>query len=70
MQTKHNPPLLSKQPPYPAQHAVLLRVIWVVFARDFEDGREGGGVCIDAVSYPVRDLFTIHCQPAVPIRLA
>ena len=48
--------LFAKQPADSPQHAVLLRVVGVVFARDFEDGRECLGVGIDPVPYLVGDL--------------
>ena len=36
----------------------------MVFAGDFENGREGGGVGIDSVPYPVGDLsFSSVCLP-------
>ena len=48
--------LLSKEPPYPSQHAVLLGVVGVVFAGDFEDGGESSRVGIDSVSDLVGNL--------------
>jgi hypothetical protein len=48
--------LFSKQPTHPPQDAVLLWVIRVVFARDFENRRECLRVCIDPMPYPVRNL--------------
>ena len=48
--------LLPEQTPHPAQHAVLLRVVGVVLARDLEDGRERGRVRVDAVADALGDL--------------
>ena len=49
--------LLAEQAAHPPQHAVLLRVVGVVLARDLEHGREGGRVGVDAVSDAFRDLY-------------
>lgn len=48
--------LLSKQPPDSPQHTILLGIIGVLFAWDFEDCREGGGVGVDAVPNFFRNL--------------
>lgn len=48
--------LFSEQTAHPPQDAVLLRVVRVVFAGYFKDGREGSGVGIDAMAYAVGDL--------------
>jgi len=48
---------LSENTTHPSQNAILLRIIWMVFARDFEDGRKGSGVGVDSVSYPVSDML-------------
>lgn len=48
--------LLSKEPPDPLQHAVLLGVVRVVLGGNLEQGRESGGVCIDPVAYPFGNL--------------
>lgn len=55
------PCLLSKQTADSSQHTVFLWVIRVVFARYLEDRREGSGVSIDAVTYPVSNLDCIRC---------
>lgn len=49
-------PLLSKQTTDPPQHAVLLGIIWMVFAWDFEDCRKSSSIGIDSVSYSVGNL--------------
>jgi len=51
--------LLSKQSPDASQHTVLLRVVWMVFRGDFEQGGEGSGVGVHAVSYPLSDLYSV-----------
>jgi hypothetical protein len=55
--------LLAKQPANSPQDAVFLRVIWVVFAWDFEDGGERSCVGIDPMAYPVSNLFSPYQQP-------
>jgi hypothetical protein len=49
--------LLSKQPPHPLQHTVLLWVVRVVFGRNLEERWESGCVCLDAVSYLLRNVL-------------
>lgn len=49
-------PSLAKQSPHPPQHAVLLRVVRVVFAWDLEDGGKGSRVRVNAVADLVGDL--------------
>lgn len=49
--------LLSKQTTHSSQHTVLLWVVWMIFAWNFEDRRKGSGVGIDSVSYSVGNLY-------------
>jgi len=49
--------LLAKQTTDSPQHAVLLRVVRVVFARNLEERWECGSVGIDPVSYPVGNML-------------
>lgn len=48
--------LLAKQATNPPQYTVLLGVVWVVFARNFEDRRKGSSVGVNPVAYFVCDL--------------
>lgn len=48
--------LLSKQAADTLENTVLLRVVWVVFAGDFEDSWEGIGECVDAMADALCDL--------------
>lgn len=50
-------PLFTKQPPDPSQNAVLFRIVWVILAWDFQQGRECFRVRINSSSYPFSDLF-------------
>lgn len=59
--------LFSKETTHSSQYTVLLRVIRVLFAWNFQDCRECGGIGIDAVSYTVGNL-TIR-QQKVQIRI-
>jgi hypothetical protein len=49
-------PLFPEQPPHPTEHAILLRIVRVVFAWNLKDGRKRLGEAIDAVADPFRDL--------------
>ena len=51
---------LAKQPSHAPQHAVLFRVVWVVFARDLQHRRESRRVCVDTVPYPISNLYCQH----------
>lgn len=48
--------LLSEQPPHTLQHAVLVRVVWVVFRRNLEQRRESGGIGVHTVAYTFGNL--------------
>jgi hypothetical protein len=48
--------LLSKQTAHSSQHTVLLWVVRMIFAWNFENRGKGSGVGIDSVSYSVGDL--------------
>jgi hypothetical protein len=50
------PRLFSKQASYPAENAVLLWIIRMVFARNLENRRESGRIGIDSVSYFIGNL--------------
>lgn len=49
--------LFAKQPAHSAQNTVLLGVVRVVLARNFENGRESSSVGIDSMSYAIGNLF-------------
>lgn len=51
------PHLLSKQTTHTSQHTVLLRVVWVVFAGNLENGRKRRSVGVDAMTYAVGNLL-------------
>jgi hypothetical protein len=51
--------LLSKQSSHTLKDTVLLGVVWVVFAGDFENSREGVGEGIYAVADALCDLLRI-----------
>ena len=55
-QPKRISPLLSKQTSHPLQHAILLWVIRMVFARNLEDCGEGIGEVIDVIANTLCDL--------------
>lgn len=55
---KHPTSLLAKQPPNTLQNAIFLGVVRVIFAGDFEDGGEGVGECVHAVTNALSDLKT------------
>lgn len=60
-------PLLPKQPPHALQHAILLRVIRVILRWDLQQRREGSGVGLDTVSYPLGDLLRVsHISNPIP----
>ena len=56
--------LLSKESSYSSQDAILLRIIWVIFARNLEQRRECRSVSIDSVAYPLSNLPTISNKPS------
>lgn len=49
--------LFTKQSPDSSQHAVLLRVVWMVLRWNLEKRRECGGIGIDSLPYLIGDLF-------------
>ena len=51
--------LLSKESADPPQHTVLLWVVGVVFAGDFEDCGEGSGIGFDTIAYSVGNLLYV-----------
>ena len=51
-------PLLAEQPADSPQNAVLLGVVWMVFAWNLEDGGESSSVGVNPVSYPVCNLLS------------
>jgi hypothetical protein len=59
--------LLSKQSSHTLKDTVLLGVIWVVFAGDFENGREGVGEGVYAMADALGDLLRIWVRGNVPM---
>ena len=51
--------LLAKQSSHSLQHTVLIRIVRVILRRYLKQRREGGGVGLDPMPYPFRNLFTI-----------
>lgn len=51
------PQSLSKEPANSSQNTILLWVIWMVLAGNLEQGRKGGSIRIDSVSYTLSDLL-------------
>jgi hypothetical protein len=49
--------LLSKQPPHPLQHTILLRIVRVVLTWDLEQGGKRCGVALHTVSYLLSDVL-------------
>lgn len=53
----HNlPSSLSKQPPHPLQHAILLRIVWMIFTWYFQDSGERFRIRIYRPSNSLGDL--------------
>ena len=49
----------SKEPPHALQHAVLVRVVGMVFGGYLEERGESGRVCLDSVPYALCNLPNI-----------